>query len=164
MNLRDFEKIKFEQFRIDIDEDQQLYEEYLLPKRSTKNSAAYDFFAIRDFTLQPGEILQIPTGYKCRMQPNEVLLLLVRSSQGFKYNIRMCNQVGVIDSDYYNNTTNEGHFWVALQNEGTKEYNVKKGEAYAQGMFINYLITDSDESDGIRTGGLGSTNRGEDEK
>ena len=36
-------------------------------------------------------------------------MLLVRSSMGFKYNVRLCNQVGIVDSDYYNNPDNEGH-------------------------------------------------------
>ena len=48
----------------------------------------------------------------------EILLLIERSSQGFKYNMRMCNQVGVIDKDYYNNQKNEGHIFIKLYNEG----------------------------------------------
>ena len=78
---------------------------------------------------------------------------------GFKYNVRMCNQIGIIDSDYYNNETNEGHIWVALQNQGTKDYTIQKGEAYCQGIFINYLITDDDVSTQKRVGGIGSTER-----
>ena len=70
----------------------------------------------------------------------------------------MCNQVGIIDSDYYNNTDNEGHIWVALQNEGSKDYIIEKGTAYAQGIFINYL-TCNDEVSVVRSGGIGSTNR-----
>lgn len=43
------------------------------------------------------------------MNEDEMLMIVVRSSQGFKYNVRLCNQVGIIESDYYNNETNEGH-------------------------------------------------------
>ena len=79
---------------------------------------------------------------------------------GFKYNVRMCNQVGVIDHDYYNNIDNEGHFWVALKNEGEKDYIVKQGEAFVQGIFINYLTVDNEEEiKEKRTSGLGSTTR-----
>ena len=101
--MRKFEKISYEQFAKDIKKNKKLYSEYKLPKRSTKTSAGYDFFAIEDFTIKPNEIKKIPTGIKACMNPNEVLLLVVRSSMGFKYNVRMCNQVGVIDHDYYNN-------------------------------------------------------------
>ena len=63
---------------------------------------------------------------------------------GFKYNVRLCNQVGVIDADYYNNEDNEGHIWLRIQNEGDKAVEFKKGEAIAQGIFMKYLTTNSD--------------------
>ena len=158
--MRKFEKISYEQFVKDIKKNKILYSEYKLPKRSTKTSAGYDFFAIEDFVIKPNEIKKIPTGIKACMNEDEVLLLVVRSSMGFKYNVRMCNQVGVIDHDYYNNPANEGHFYIALQNEGEKDYIVKKGEAYAQGMFMKYLIVDNEEEiKEKRTSGLGSTTR-----
>ncbi len=65
---------------------------------------------------------------------------------GFKYNIRLCNQVGVIDADYYNNQDNEGHIWLKVENEGEKTITINKGEAIVQGLFIKYLITDTDNS------------------
>ena len=159
---RYFEKISFEQFKKDIIDDINLYNEYSLPIRKTKYSAGYDFLAIEDFEIKPGEIKKIPTGYKADMLGDEMLLLFVRSSMGFKYNVRLCNQVGVIDKDYYNNSDNEGHMFVKLQNEGDKVFCVKKGEAYIQGIFTKFL-TCGDEVKEVRTGGLGSTNRKEEE-
>ncbi len=153
---RGFEKISFEQFAMNIKNDKLLYQEYLLPKRATKNSCGYDFLAIEDMILHPGEIKKIPTGYKAKFMEDEMLLLVVRSSMGFKYNVRMCNQVGVIDSDYYNNSSNEGHIWVALQNEGTDDYEIKKGMAYCQGIFTKFL-TCGDLVEDERTNGFGST-------
>lgn len=158
--MRKFEKISFDQFKKDIKDDYDLYEEYILPKRGSMYSAGYDFYAINDFIVKPGEIKKIPTGYKATFMEDEVLLLLNRSSMGFKYNIRLCNQVGVIESDYYNNESNEGHMWIALQNEGDKDFIVNKGVAYAQGMFTKFLITNDDNVTSQRTGGLGSTNGG----
>lgn len=157
--MRKFEKISFEQFKKDIKDDKNLYNSYLSPSRSTKNSAGYDFKAIEEFTIKPNEIKKIPTGIKVSMNNDEVLLLIVRSSMGFKYNIRMCNQVGVIDSDYYNNVNNEGHMWVSLKNEGDKEYTVKAGEAFVQGIFTKFLTVDNEEEiNNERNGGFGSTN------
>ncbi len=160
---RFFEKISFEQFKKDIKDDKKLYEEYKLPERKTKYSAGYDYFAICDFELAPGEIKKIPTGYKVKMQPDEVLLNFVRSSMGFKYNIRMTNQVGIIDYDYYNNTTNEGHIFISIQNEGDKVFKCEKGKGYAQGIFIKYL-TCGEEVNEIRNGGIGSTNKEKENK
>ena len=159
--MRKFEKINFEQFKKDIKDDKELYESYNLPIRSTKNSAGYDFEALYDYTLKPGEIKKIPTGVKVQMESDDVLFLIDRSSMGFKYNVRMCNQVGVIDADYYN-SDNEGHMWIKIQNEGNKEYIVKKGDAMIQGIFIKYLKTDGDvETDNVRNGGIGSTSKEE---
>ena len=157
---RYFEKISFNQFKKDIKDDNKLYEEYNLPIRKTKYSAGYDFLAIEDFEINLGEIKKIPTGYKAHFGMDEMLMILVRSSMGFKYNIRLCNQVGIVESDYYNNADNEGHLFVALQNEGDKVFKVKKGEAYAQGIFTKFL-TCGDEVEDIRTGGIGSTNKKE---
>ena len=106
---RYFEKIGFEQFKKDVVDDLNIYNEYKLPERKTKYSAGYDFFAIEDFELKPGEIKKIPTGIKANFLFDEYLMIVVRSSMGLKYNVRMTNQVGIIDSDYYNNSDNEGH-------------------------------------------------------
>ena len=143
--MRKFEKISFEQFKNDVEDNKELYDSLGLPRRGTKYSAGYDFEALYDFVMKPGEIKKIPTGIKVTMNDNEVLLLAVRSSQGFKYNIRLCNQVGVIDKDYYNNENNEGHIFIKLQNEGDKDYVVNKGDKIIQGVFINYLTVDDEE-------------------
>ena len=154
---RYFEKISFDQFSKDIINDKKIYDNYELPVRKTKYSAGYDFIAINDYIIKPGEILKIPTGYKAKFLEDEMLMIVVRSSMGFKYNVRMCNQVGIIESDYYNNSSNEGHIWVALQNEGNADYVVHKGDSYAQGIFANFL-TCGDKPLDERIGGLGSTN------
>lgn len=159
---RYFEKISFEQFKKDIKDDMSLYKEYKLPVRKTKYSAGYDFLAIEDFELKPGETKKISTGYKANFGHDEMLMTVVRSSMGFKYNVRLMNQVGIVESNYYNNPENEGHMFVALQNEGDKVFKVKKGEAYAQGIFVKFL-TCGEEVDNIRTGGIGSTNKKEGE-
>ena len=68
---------------------------------------------------------------------------------GFKYNIRLVNQVGIIDFDYYNNQNNEGHIFIKIQNEGTETVKFKAREAIAQGIFLKYLITKSDMDLGL---------------
>ena len=63
-----------------------------------------------------------------------------------------------IDNDYYNNSDNEGHIYVSLQNEGDKEYVIQKGTAYCQGIFLKYF-TCGDKVEEIRNGGIGSTDK-----
>lgn len=157
--MRKFEKISWEQWKKDIGDDKEVYEKHELPKRETKYSAGYDFRSPIDFVLHPKETLKIPTGIKIAMNEGEMLMLLVRSSMGIKWNVRMCNQIGIFEKDYYNNETNEGHAWLKLENHGNLDYVVKKGDRIAQGIFTKFLTIDNEEKiDSIRTGGIGSTN------
>ena len=96
------------------------------------------------------------------MNSDEVLYLYGRSSFGYKYNITLANSVGVIDSDFYNNIDNEGHFKVKLINHGEKEVKINIGDRIAQGVFMKYLIVDNEEKIiKERKGGLGSTDKEE---
>ena len=158
--MRKFERISEKEFLKDVSNGN--YEDILLPKRSTKNSAGYDFYSLYDITIKPNEIVKIPTGIKVCMNENEFLGIFIRSSLGFKYNIRMCNQVGIIDTDYYNNKDNEGHIFVCLQNDGDKDFVIRKGDRFVQGIFMPFLITDDDNTTSRRIGSIGSTNKGED--
>lgn len=162
MKTRGFEKISLEQFKKDLsflDNVEDAYNNIVLPKRATLHSVGYDICTPFDFSLEPNEIKLIPTGLKVYFQNDEMFALYIRSSMGFKYNIRMCNQVGIFECDYYNNETNEGHIFVKLQNEGNQKVNFKAGDRIVQGIFSKYLITDNDNATGIRKGGIGSTDR-----
>ena len=146
--MRDFEKISYEQFKKDVADDRDLYDSIIIPQRDSAASVGYDLPLLSDLELAPGETAKLPTGLKARFQPDEVLLLIVRSKTGFKYNIRLCNQVGVIDSDYYNNPDNEGHLFVKVQNEDTVTHKFQRGDALVQGVFMKYLTTDNDHDFG----------------
>ena len=142
--MRDFEKISFEQFCKDIKNDRKLYDEYKIPTRDSMLTAGYDLYLIENLEIKPNQVVKIPTGLKAYYEDDEVLLIVVRSSTGFKYNIRLVNQVGIIDADYYNNKNNEGHIFIKIQNEGEETVRFKAGEAIAQGIFMKYLTTKSD--------------------
>ena len=158
--MRKFEKISFEQFKKDVCDDIELYESIVLPKRSTKLSAAYDIRSANDGIIHPGETCVFTTGLKVSMNEDEVLYLYSRSSMGYKYDVSLSNSVGVIDSDFYNNKDNEGHFRVKLINHGDKDFEVKVGDRIAQGVFMKYLVVDEEEEIiNEREGGLGSTNK-----
>lgn len=136
------------------------YDALILPERATAGSAGYDFHTPVDIDLMPGESVKFPTGIRCRMEPEFVLLIVPRSSLGFRYSLQLNNTVGVIDSDYYD-TDNEGHIFMKLTNanrEG-KEVHIKAGQAVAQGIFVMYGITEDDAADAKRNGGFGSTDK-----
>lgn len=133
-----------------------------LPMRKTAASAGYDIEAAEGVTIAPGDMVRVPTGLKAYMQPDEVLVLAIRSSLAVKRGLALANGIGIIDADYYDNPENEGHIEVAVRNLGAEPASVKKGERIAQGIFLPYLAIDGDTAgEGApRTGGFGSTGRG----
>ena len=159
-----FEKVSYEQFFKNIMDTfgmldntiEETYKNIKLPKRATTGSAGYDFYSPIDFELKPGETIKIPTGIRCLMDEKWVLQIYPRSGLGFKYQINLCNEVGIVDSDY-SNSDNEGHIFIKLVNRGDKPVTINFGEAFAQGIFLHYGITIDDDTDGIRNGGFGST-------
>lgn len=158
---RNFYKVSLNELKKVININSNDYKLYKLPQRSTENSAGYDFFLLEDIKIKPKEIKKIPTGIKAQMNEDEVLFIIIRSSLGTKHNITIANQIGVIDSDYYNNKDNEGHIFIVIKNESDEEKVFKKGDRIAQGIFTKYLKVDSDETKEKRLGGFGSTEKGE---
>lgn len=130
-----------------------------IPKRKTKKSAGYDFFAVEDFTLYPNKLCIVPTGIKAYMEDDEVLYLHIRSSVAFKRGVRMLNSVGVIDTDFVDNPDNEGEISLGLLSHNDDIVHIQKGERIAQGVFHKFLITDDDDAEGKRVGGIGSTDK-----
>lgn len=159
-----FEKVSKNQFSdawVDTFKcDENVYDEIKLPKRATKGSAGYDFFSTLDFSLAPGESIKIPTGIRAYIEDGWVLKIYPRSGLGFKFRLQLNNTVGIIDSDYYN-SDNEGHIFIRITNDSKEEKTVtiKKGEAFAQGIFLEYGVTYDDDVDQIRNGGFGSTSK-----
>lgn len=137
------------------------YESIRLPKRATAGSAGYDFFSPLPFVLKPGETINIPTGIRAFMEEGYVLLCFPRSGLGFKFRLQLNNTVGVIDSDYYY-SDNEGHIFIKLTNDSNegKTLALEAGSGFAQGIFLQYGITDDDEASAARNGGFGSTTGG----
>lgn len=166
-----FEKVSFEQFlgamhefypNADSSEFESgvraVYDNIVLPKRGTSGSAGYDFKSPVPFELAPGASIKIPSGVRVRIEEGWWLACLPRSGMGFKYKARLANTVGVIDSDYYG-SSNEGHIFIKLCNEGDKTITVNAGDGIIQTIFLPYGITYDDDVTAVRDGGFGSTGR-----
>lgn len=129
-----------------------------LPQRATEKSAGYDIKSYGAIVINPMECKNIPTGLKVKLNKDEYLQLVARSSLYKKYNCIIPGGFGVIDADYYNNTDNEGHFMIPLLNLSNTPVPIPFGERIAQGIFVKYLKTDDDVPVlQVRKGGFGST-------
>lgn len=165
--IAQFFKVSYEEFSEGVEGDfkefskediKKIYDEIMIPKRATKGSAGYDFYAPFSFFLKPGQSIKVPTGIRVKMEDNWVLQLYPRSGLGFKYRLQLNNTVGIIDSDYFY-SDNEGHIFAKLTNDSNegKELSIEKGTGFMQGIFIEYGITIDDEVQESRNGGFGST-------
>lgn len=162
--------------------DDKNYNKIAKPERSTKNSAGYDFRLPFDIDIPADTPVIIPTGIIADMNnlfqfdiedqvaeelklyiddkrediPNSVFLgLYPRSSLGFKYGMRLLNTVGIIDSDYAHNESNEGHIMVGII--CSKPMRLEQGTKFCQGIIQPFFVMEDDKADGERTGGMGST-------
>ena len=160
-----FEKVSRERFlrdaadfpNVDLNE---VYDAITLPRRATAGSAGYDLRTPFALSLAPGQSAKIPTGLRVRIAEGWMLALYPRSGLGFKYRLQLDNTVGIIDSDYYF-AENEGHIFVKITNDGRsgKTVELAAGDAFAQGIFTEYGVTEDDDATAARTGGFGSTGK-----
>ena len=164
-----FEKVSYEQFLKDMKSEfqevpdsaiREMYDSISLPRRATTGSAGYDFRVPFYVALSPGESIKIPTGIRCKIDNGWVLKCYPRSGLGTKYRACLANVVPIIDSDYYF-SDNEGHIFAKLCNDNNegKLLTLEPGDAFMQGIFVEYGITYDDDADGVRNGGFGSTDR-----
>lgn len=146
------------------------YDKIKLPERATKGSAGYDFYSPVTINMSSKHEVIIPTGIRCIMPENVVLMTYPRSGLGFKYGVSLKNTVGVIDSDYQY-SDNEGHIMSKLCIKNNDEFEttfgvflgntitIDQGKGFMQGIFMNYLTTDDDATSESRNGGFGSTDK-----
>ena len=161
-----FEKISFEQFKKDMidtyknmyseKEIKEIYNGIELPVRATKYSAGHDIKIPFAMSVFPNDTLKIPTGIRCEMDGEYVMLVFPRSSLGIKKNMYITNTVPVIDADYYN-AKNEGHIFICIKNGGENILSLSKNEAITQAVFVPFGVADEEEVVRERVGGIGST-------
>ena len=150
-----FYKVSLEQFEKAVGKEdlKEILDKITLPVRATAGSAGYDFITPFDVTLNPGESIVIPTGIRCKIQKDWVLQIYPRSGLGFKYRCQLANTVGIIDSDYFN-SDNEGHIMIKITNDSKdgKVLELKAGDRFCQGIFVEYGITYDDDVTSERNG------------
>lgn len=132
----------------------------LSPIRADKGSAGYDFYSKESVAIKPGQKHLFWTDVKAFMKQNEVLEIYIRSSLGIKYDLVLSNTVGIIDSSYFENPTNDGNIGISLKNTGAHPVHIDEGDRIAQGIFKEYLTTVADNvKDEERFGGFGHSGK-----
>ena len=113
---------------------------------------------VRDaFQLPPGIRVLVPTGLIFDIPEKHVMKMYIRSSQALKKGLIMANGVGIIDSDYVEES------FMMLQNVSDSMATIEHGERIAQCLVEKTLrlkIAEVTEKPGQKTdrdGGFGST-------
>ena len=107
-----------------------------LPYKAYQGDVGYDLYAIEDYEIQPGEMVEVKTGVHLSMPDNIFAQINTRSSYGRK---GLTIHHGVIDSGY----TGEVTLWIsnlaAIRDEHgsvrRSPYTIKKGDRVAQLLF-----------------------------
>lgn len=105
--------------------------------------------------------IKIATGIRVILDDDKFLAIVPRSGLGFKYRLQLDNCIGIVDASYCE-SDNEGHIFCKMTNDGRqgKRVEIKKGQAFAQGIIMKYFTVDDDEvNTEKRNGGFGSSDK-----
>ena len=131
-----------------------------LPRYMTEDAAGMDLVAgvEKDMTLNPGEIILVPTGFAMALPRGYEAQIRPRSGIAVKYGVTIVNAPGTIDADY------RGEVKVGLINLGKTPYVVRRGERIAQMVIqqvpqVRLELVESLEDTARGVGGFGHTGR-----
>lgn len=140
-------------------------EDFLVPKRATPGSMAFDLIAPTDVVVKPiadpvvGGSVLVNTLVAVTLPPGYAMILGSRSGLAAKHNITV--EAGWIDNDY------RGIIKVVLYNHGSESYKISSGERIAQARLVKVVDVEEcvewkypDPSATKRgSGGFGSTGK-----
>jgi dUTP pyrophosphatase len=136
-----------------------LHEDAVVPTYGTDGAAGFDFYALEEVTLLPGQTQLIKTGLAMAIPQGYEIQVRPRSGMSLKTSFRIANAPGTIDSDY------RGECCVIGTNNSEYEHiTIKKGDRIAQGVLsrvpqANFqVVEDLDDTD-RGSGGYGSTGK-----
>lgn len=130
-----------------------------LPVYESSGAVGFDFLARESVTIQPGEIVLIPTGVIIATPAGYALIVASRSSTPRKKGLTMPHGIGVIDQDYRGPGD---EIRIQVQNFTASPVTVERGEKIAQGLFVRVdrlNFVESDAATAPTRGGFGSTDR-----
>lgn len=143
----------------------QLHPEAKIPEYASEGSACFDLHVILERKTDnlcyifPGETKAFRTGLSFEIPKGWFMPIFSRSGHGFKFDTRLSNCVGIIDSDY------RGEVMIKLQNDSKfKIMVVNHMDRLAQAMLLPVeqvgfeFVTELEDTE-RGDGGFGSTGR-----
>jgi dUTP pyrophosphatase len=130
-----------------------------LPSYQTAGAAGFDLASSADLTVEPGQIVLVPTGLVIEVPAGHCLGIFARSSTPLKRGLVVANGVGVVDSDYCGPAD---EIRIQVLNVTQAPVEIRRGDRLAQGIILPFVRADWDEQDAPdrpTRGGFGSTGR-----
>lgn len=137
---------------------ERLSEDASLPHQGSEEAAGYDVFVSKETLINPKETVLVPLGFAMAIPKGYHAKLVLRSSTGLKTNLRLGNQVGIIDSDY------RGEVKLIMTNIGNHPVRLFKDERVAQMLIeknieATFKVVDKLPETKRGKGGFGSTGK-----
>lgn len=127
--------------------------EDLMPRRRNRGDAGYDVCMPEDAHLEPGAMHVFDTGIRLEdgdIADDEFLMMVPRSSMGFRYGMMFSNTVGIIDVRFRDTMKMS----IVVQ----KPCDLRRGDRVAQLIVCRFgTIRGEIPPEGERNGGIGST-------
>lgn len=144
--------IKIKRLRAQQDHD------IALPQYMTSQCSGMDICAAIEtpYTIGPGEIFMVPTGFAMAIPAGFEVQIRPRSGLAAKHGIGLINSPGTIDADY------RGEIMIPLINLSKKPFNLHRGDRIAQ-MIVQkvyqakFNLVETLEETDRNTGGFGHT-------
>lgn len=131
-----------------------------LPRYATAGAVGFDLITRVTTKIPPGQIGLVPGNVVVKVPEGCALLIIPRSSLPRKKALVCPHSIGVIDQDYHGP---EDEILVQVQNIGTEDVFVERGERIAQGLLVRVEVAEWTEVEALATesrGGFGSTGEG----
>lgn len=128
----------------------------VVPTKGSEYSAGMDLYSVEDYEIPAGGMAKVKTGLAIQLPSWTFGAIYPRSGLATKQGLRLCNCVGVVDSDY------RGEVIVPLYNDSQETRYVKAGDRIAQLVVQQYekcFLVETDDLDETErgSGGFGST-------
>lgn len=142
-------------------EIERIHKDAIIPSYAHDSDAGFDFHSIKDYKIEPGQLVLVRTGLKMAIPDGYEIQIRPRSGLSLKTSLRVANSPGTIDSGY------RGEIKVILENTGAgcaEWVKIEKGQRIAQGVLkkapqANFKEVESLEESERGEGGFGSSGK-----
>lgn len=120
--------------------------EGMVPEYETKWAVWFDLRAIKDYTINPGEMVTVDTGVAIEIPEGYYLQIQSRSSTFRKHGLILVNGVWIIDNDYCGDSDTQ---MFQYMNFGKEPQLIERWTRIGQGVFVKCMKAEFEVVDSL---------------